>query len=85
VSPDGSEVFVTGSSGSPGSADYATVAYSAASGTQLWATPYDGPGNAQDSASALVVGPGGSRVFVTGSSQGSTSGEDFATVAYSIG
>jgi len=85
VSPDGSEVFVTGSSGSPGAADYATVAYSASSGTQLWATPYNGSGDGQDSASALAVGPGGSNVFVTGSSQGSSSGEDFATVAYSTG
>jgi hypothetical protein len=84
VSPDGSQLFITGSSGSPGSADYATVAYNASTGGQLWDTLYDGPASGNDSASSLVVGPGGSRVFVTGSSQGSTSGEDFATVAYSI-
>jgi WD40 repeat protein len=84
VSPDGSKVFVTGGS-VDANLDYATVAYDAASGTQLWVGRYDGPGTNDDEASALVVGPGGRRVFVTGFSAGSGTGYDYATVAYSIG
>jgi WD40 repeat protein len=83
VSPDGSAVFVTGQSvGSTSRADYATVAYDASSGAELWTRRYDGPGNASDGARALGVSPDGTAVFVTGKSTGSTSGVDYATVAY---
>jgi PQQ-like domain len=77
VSPDGSRVFVTGTSDE--GANYATVAYSAATGMQLWVRRYNGPGN--NFASSVVVSPGGGRVFVTGESSGRT-GYDYATVAY---
>src|SRR5207244_2654437 len=84
VSPDGSMVFVTGTSDAPWSAeDYATVAYDASRGARLWLRRYDGPGNGYDAATALGVSPDGSRVFVTGNSFGSGSGSDYATVAYS--
>src|SRR5204862_359884 len=82
VSPDGSTVFVTGSSaGSTGLSDYATVAYDASTGTQLWVMRYSGPGNNTDVARALGVSPDGSTVFVTGSSCRSTGFSDYATVA----
>jgi DNA-binding beta-propeller fold protein YncE len=72
VSPDGTRVFVTGYSQSAAAADdYATIAYSAATGAQLWIRRF-GPG----AASAVTVGRGGKTVFVTGASGG-----DFATVA----
>jgi WD40 repeat protein len=81
VSPDGSMVFVTGgSAGSAGSAAYATVAYDASTGAQLWVSRYDGPGPRADSASALGVSPDGTKVFVTG--QSARHYPDYATVAY---
>jgi hypothetical protein len=82
VSPNGATVFVTGESlGLTPSGDYATVAYSAATGSQLWVARYDGPGQGFDAAQALAVGPGGTKVFVTGESAGLTS-INYATVAY---
>jgi sugar lactone lactonase YvrE len=82
VSPDGSSVFVTGSSsGSSGRSDYATVAYEASTGTTQWVKRYNGPADAYDFAYALGVSPDGSSVFVTGSSRGTSTGDDFTTVA----
>ena len=86
VSPDGSTVFVTGGSQGLGSDyDYATVAYTASTGVQLWASRYYGPGNGPDLAESLAVSPDGADVFVTGNSRGRRGDDDYATVAYSTG
>ena len=83
VSPDGSRVFVTGSSEGDGTnRDWATVAYNAATGQQLWVRRYNGPGNAGDDPAGIVAAPDGTAVFVTGLSQGAGSGRDYTTIAY---
>jgi WD40 repeat protein len=83
ASPGGNTVFVTGyNRGATSQLDYATVAYDAATGAQLWAEDYSGPGNRNDIANSVAVSPAGSTVFVTGYSGGATSANDYATVAY---
>jgi DNA-binding beta-propeller fold protein YncE len=85
VSPDGAKVFVTGSSDDgPSLNDYATLAYDAATGAQLWEARYNGPANSNDYAWRLALSPDGSRVFVTGGSSTGTR-DDWATVAYDSG
>jgi WD40 repeat protein len=82
VSSDGGTVYVTGESDERAEdTDYATVAYDALTGVQLWASRYEGGGF--DAALSLTVAPDGASVFVTGYSTGGGTGLDFATVAYS--
>ncbi len=83
VSPDGSQVFVTGRSTGPSRHyHYATVGYDASSGDRLLRQRYNGPGHSDDGANDLGMSPDGRELFVTGYSAGSTSGEDYATLAY---
>jgi PQQ-like domain len=85
VSPDGSQVFVTGesSNGTGSTTGFATVAYDASTGAQLWAARYDGPAAGLDDAVAVAVSPDGSRVFVTGVTNSKTpDATDYGTVAY---
>jgi DNA-binding beta-propeller fold protein YncE len=86
VSPDGSMVFVTGSTTGANSAQgYTTVAYDAATGAQAWVGRYAGP-SGKSGATSVAVSPDGSTVFVTGKSQGrpisGVTYSRFATVAY---
>ncbi len=83
VSPTGGTVFVTGWSTGASANDYATVAYNAATGAQLWVRRYHSSGTFGSYGLSVTVSPSGNRVFVTGESSGATSGFDYATIAYS--
>jgi Beta-propeller repeat len=84
IAVDGSgNIYVTGrSTGSGANFDYATIKYNA-SGTEEWVARYDGPGNAFDAASAIVV-DGSANVYVTGQSVGAVAVQsvDYATIKY---
>jgi hypothetical protein len=83
VSPTGKVIYVTGTSwGRSTGFDYLTVAYSAITGAPIWLRFYDGPAKAADGATAAAVSLNGDRVFVTGHSQGTGAGPDYATIAY---
>lgn len=95
--PEGERVYVTGVSrdANPppvGPAprrgyDYATIAYAAEDGSQVWIQRYNALGpaaNGLDLAWALAVSPDGSRVYVTGDSDG-VLGPEIATIAYDAG
>jgi glucose dehydrogenase len=84
VDPDEPVVFVTGLVidliGGP--ADYATVAYDAATGSRLWMSRYDGTGHGDDIPLSIGVSSTRDLVVVTGWSLGATSSFDYATAAY---
>ena len=81
ASPNGKLVFVTGYVTAGALEDYATVAYSAATGAQLWAARYTDPGHGIDRAYSVAVSPNGNTVFVTGTSFTGTT-YYYATIAY---
>src|ERR1051325_8585353 len=83
VALDGSNsVIVTGTSWGIGSFDdYVTIKYSN-TGVALWTNRYNGPGNSYDQAYGVAV-DGSDSVIVTGSSWGSGSYPDYATIKYS--
>jgi DNA-binding beta-propeller fold protein YncE len=82
-SPDGARVFVTGFSFAQDTAwDYATLAYDAATGAQLWLARHDGPAHALDWPYLLAVSPDGQSVLVEGWDITTGGGQDWATVAY---
>jgi ankyrin repeat protein len=82
IAVDGSgNVFITGKSiGSGTDYDYATIKYYS-NGDTAWVRRYNGPGNSIDSANALAVDDLGN-IYVTGSSVGSGTDQDYATIKY---
>lgn len=89
VSPDGSRVWVGGSSmvwhylDTPrhDDVDYLLLGYDASDGDQVVRGLYDGAGKDMDLARALGVAPDGSLAFLTGRSRGDN--HDYGTVAFS--
>lgn len=81
VSPTGNMVFVTGSStGADNLYDYATVAYNATTGQQVWVKHYNGAlGLGDNQAFSVAVSPPGGTVYVTGSGDADS---NYATIAY---
>lgn len=74
-------VYVTGLSWGVGTgADYTTIKYNS-SGVQQWISKYNGTGNGYDAVRDMVIDISGS-IYVTGSSEGISSGYDYATIKY---
>jgi outer membrane protein assembly factor BamB len=83
ISPDGSTVYVSGYSENAGTeSDFATVAYSVSTGSQLWASRYDDPEHSFDGGDAMVLSPDGSTLYVTGYSTSTATLADYTTIAY---
>ena len=92
LSSDGSTIYVTGYSttgfNSQGESllDYATAAYDATTGEQLWVTYFDDVVEGTDDARAIAVSEDGKTVVVTGQSSAGSWDEfgltSWATVAY---
>lgn len=75
-------VYITGYSiGSGTDYDYATLKYNS-QGAQQWLQRYNGPGNSMDQSETVAVDTSGN-VYVTGTSRGTTTRRDYATIKYS--
>ncbi|MGB2885980.1 MAG: SBBP repeat-containing protein, partial [Dehalococcoidia bacterium] len=71
--------YVTGYIGAEGSRDYLTVKYDP-QGNKEWSVTYDGPSGSDDMAKAIAADETGA--YVTGFSEGTTSGKDIYTIKY---
>jgi len=82
ISPDGRTVFVTGDSDATfcQRGDFATIAYDAGTGRQLWVARLKNSECGVGSPAAIRASPDGTRVFVTGFML--KDGFDYVTVAY---
>ena len=85
IAVDGSgNVYVTGYSGTDNlgnpNRDYLTIKYDS-SGVEKWTQKYNGPGNSDDTAYSLALDVSGN-IYVTGTSTGSGTGTDYATIKY---
>jgi len=74
-------VYVTGFIEDPGTSfNYGTIKYYP-NGDTAWVRRYNGPGNGADSAAAVAVDDSG-YVYVTGTSYGGSTSDDYATIKY---
>jgi uncharacterized delta-60 repeat protein len=81
VIDDFNNIYVTGfSTGNGTLRDYATIKYNS-SGLQQWVQRYNGPGNNDDESVAVTI-DNSNNIYVTGSSTGSGTGMDYATIKY---
>ena len=78
---DSGNVYVTGTSTAQnGAGDCVTIKYDT-DGNQQWAKTYDGPANGNDYGNSVTVDSSGN-VYVTGSSAGAKTGQDYLTIKY---
>ena len=75
----GDEILVTGRTRTATAADFVTIKYDSA-GNTLWQASYDGIG--RDDAATDIDIDGFGNTYVTGTSEGPTSGFDIATIKY---
>jgi uncharacterized delta-60 repeat protein len=76
------DIYVTGYSYGSGTWwDYATIKYGPDSNEPVWVARYSGPGGETDVADALAIDSNGN-IYVTGTSYGSGTGRDYATIKY---
>jgi hypothetical protein len=73
--------YVTGYIGNEGNRDYLTVKYNS-DGSKAWSMTFDGPSNGDDMAKAIVADETGA--YVTGFSEGTTTGKDIYTTKYNL-
>ena len=74
-------VYVTGvSTAQNGLGDCVTIKYDT-DGNQQWTKTYDGPANGNDYGNSVTI-DGSGNVYVTGSSAGAKSGQDYLTIKY---
>ncbi len=78
TSPDGSTVYVARTS----AGNFAVVAHDALTGAKRWSVKTVDPGGLQIFAEAVAISPDGTRLFVTGDVEQSTSTRSGRTVAY---
>jgi len=80
----GGPVVVSGLSDGSGTGwDWATVAFDADEGSQLWVQRFDGPASQSDEAKDIATTADGG-IFVTGYGYGENSNMDFITIGYEI-
>ncbi len=77
---DSGSVYVTGFTWNGTSNDYTTIKYDSL-GNLIWVRNYNGPGNGNDQALDQAMDQMG-KVYITGFSMGSGTGEDFTTLEY---
>ena len=81
VLDEAGHVYVAGDSrNEKGNYDYVTLAYDL-KGNRLWIRTYDGPGQGEDSAMAIILDKSGG-LYVSGGSEGAGTKSDFATIKY---
>lgn len=85
VAPDSGLVFLAGTICTAATAtetcDLVVSAFDAASGSNVWETRVDGPGDDYDSGTGIAVSPEGDRVYVSGVETSLLTGGDAALVA----
>ncbi len=91
-SPDGARLYVTGiSTNTAGNLDFATMAYDAVTGQQLWVTRYNGPAMGNDqpyyfgTGKQIAITKDGATIFVIGLSARADGFNDYVTIAYRAG